>query len=179
MAYHHLAITTRDMPATHAFYTDAMGFDLVRVEKAQMGPDKWAKHFFYDTGDGSMIAFWDIRDAALQDFKTSISAGLGLPNWSNHIAFGVASLEELDAKRERLVNAGYPVTEVDHHWCTSIYAMDPNGIMVEFCLTTRAFEAGDRERALAAVHSDALRDEPPPRGKRYEAKGAPRAAWAL
>ncbi len=179
MSYHHLAITTRDMPATHSFYADAMGFELVRVEKAQMGPDKWAKHFFYDTGDGAMIAFWDIRDASLTDFQTSISAGLGLPRWSNHIAFGAADLADLDTKRERLVAAGYPVTEIDHNWCTSIYAMDPNGIMVEFCVTTKPFEAGDKTRALAAVHSDELRSEPPPSGKRFEAKGKAKAEFAL
>jgi catechol 2,3-dioxygenase-like lactoylglutathione lyase family enzyme len=179
MPYHHLAITTRDMPATHTFYAEAMGFRLVRVEKAQMGPNKWAKHFFYDTGDGSMIAFWDIRDAALKDYQTSISAGLGLPNWSNHIAFGAASMDDLNRKRERLVNAGYPVTEIDHNWCTSIYAMDPNGIMVEFCVTTHAFDVGDSERALAAVYSDQLRDEPPPKGKRYDAVGVAKAVFAL
>ena len=53
MSYHHIAIATRDMPATHDFYSKAMGFELVRVEKAQTSPDAWAKHFFYDTGDGS------------------------------------------------------------------------------------------------------------------------------
>ena len=32
MAFHHVAITTRDLAATHAFYTEVMGFELVRVD---------------------------------------------------------------------------------------------------------------------------------------------------
>jgi hypothetical protein len=46
--------------------------------------------------------------------------------------------------------------------------MDPNGIMVEFCTTTRAFDADDRTRALAALTSDDLPDEPPPVITSYE-----------
>ncbi len=163
MAYHHIAIATRDMAATHKFYSDAMGFELVRVEKAQTGPNAWAKHFFYDTGDGTMMAFWEIHDDSIDpNFDTSISGGLGLPKWTNHIAFGVESLDELAVKREGLNAAGYDVTEIDHHWCTSIYADDPNGIMVEFCVSTRAFDEDDKTRALAAIDNDNLPDEPAP-----------------
>ncbi len=32
MAFHHVAITTKDLDATHRFYTEAMGFELVKVE---------------------------------------------------------------------------------------------------------------------------------------------------
>jgi len=163
MPYHHLAIATRDMQATHAFYSQAMGFELVRVEKARTSPDAWAKHFFYDTGDGSMMAFWELHDAELpEDFPTSISQGLGLPVWTNHIAFGAADEAALAGARERLLAAGHEVTEIDHHWCRSIYAMDPNGIMVEFCTTTADFGPDDKARALAALSSDDLDDEPAP-----------------
>lgn len=169
MSFHHLAIATRDMRATHEFYAKAMGFDLVRVEKARTGPKAWAKHFFYDTGNGEMMAFWEIHDDALPgDFPTSISAGLGLPPWTNHIAFGAKDDAELSAARERLLGAGHRVTEIDHHWCKSIYAMDPNGIMVEFCTTTKSFGPNDRQRALDALDSDELADEPAPIIKEYE-----------
>ncbi len=57
MAFHHVAITTRDLAATHAFYTGAMGFELVRVEAAATPESTadgigWARHVFYDTGNG-------------------------------------------------------------------------------------------------------------------------------
>ena len=169
MSYHHVAIATKDMQATHKFYSAGMGFDLVRVEKAQSRPGAWAKHFFYDTGNGEMMAFWELHDDSVpEDFPTEISTGLGLPVWTNHIAFGAESLTELASVRQRLQDAGHQVTEIDHHWCTSIYAMDPNGIMVEFCTTTRAFDAQDKARALAALTSDDLPDEPPPVITSYE-----------
>jgi len=169
MSYHHLAIATRDMQATHQFYSEAMGFELVRAEKANTGPAAWAKHFFYDTGNGEMMAFWEMHDDSLpDDFPTAISTGLGLPPWTNHIAFGAADLTELTGARERLLAAGHRVTQIDHHWCTSIYAMDPNGILVEFCTTTRQFDAEDKARALAALITDDLPDEPAPVIEEYE-----------
>ena len=43
--------------------------------------------------------------------------------------------------------------EIDHGWCRSVYTVDPNGIMVEFCVTTKPEEfrqseeeAGEHER---------------------------------
>ena len=32
-----------------------------------------------------------------------------------------------------------PLMEVDHGWCHSLYYLDPNGIMVEFCRDTPGF----------------------------------------
>ena len=49
MPYHHLAIATRDMKATHEFYTDAMGFELVRAEKVV---EKKVKIFSWLFGSG-------------------------------------------------------------------------------------------------------------------------------
>jgi catechol-2,3-dioxygenase len=41
------------------------------------------------------------------------------------------------------------ILQVDHGWATSIYTTDPNGIMVEFCVTTDAEEfAQSEEEAL-------------------------------
>ena len=163
MSYHHIAIATRDMRATHDFYSEAMGFELVRVEKAQTSADAWAKHYFYDTGDGAMMAFWELHDPSIDpEFPTSISEGLGLPRWTNHIAFGVDDRAGLDVARERLNAAGHDVTEIDHHWCRSIYVSDPNDILVEFCVSTREFDENDKHRALAAINGETLADETPP-----------------
>ena len=164
MSFHHIAIATTDMQATHKFYTEAMGFELVRVEKANTGPgEDWAKHFFYDTGNGEMMAFWEIHSETIgNEFPTSISQGLGLPRWSNHIAFGVDGPGDFTAAIQRINSAGYDVVEIDHHWCKSIYVDDPNEIMVEFCLTTRVFGEDDKAAALTALNTDAISYEPPP-----------------
>jgi len=146
MAFHHVAIATRDLDATHRFYTEAMGFTLVRVEAQQYMEQGWARHLFYDTGNGEMLAIWDLHDENLPDFDPAISTALGLPSFVNHIAFD-AAFGDLDAQRDRWLAQGFDVVRIDHGWCTSIYANDPNGIMVEFCATTRAFTTDDHREA--------------------------------
>ena len=37
------------------------------------------------------------------------------------------------------------IVRINHGWATSIYATDPNGIMVEFCVTTDAEEFAQTE----------------------------------
>ena len=146
MAFHHVAITTRDVKASHAFYTQAMGFRLAKVEagKTEGG---WAKHLFYDTGDG-MLALWDLHDETLPaDYKTDLSESLGLPIWTNHIAFTATDLEDLERRKKRWLDNRLSVMQVDHGWCESIYTRDPSGIMVEFCTSKRELTEADAEEA--------------------------------
>lgn len=149
MSFHHVAIATNDLEATHRFYTEVMGFDLVKTVVGETMEGGWARHVFYDTHQGGLMAFWDIHDESLPKFDASISRGLGLPGWTNHIAFNAPTLGDLAAKRQRWLDHGEKVVEIDHGWCTSIYIGDPNGIMVEFCTTTVEFT--DADRAEAAV----------------------------
>ncbi|MEM1052980.1 MAG: VOC family protein, partial [Pseudomonadota bacterium] len=58
--------------------------------------------------------------------------------------------------------AGLDVLELDHNWCHSVYTRDPNGNMVEFCLTTGSFSETDRERAVAALEETEMKPSPPP-----------------
>jgi len=153
MAFHHVAIATRDLHATHRFYSEAMGFELVKVDVIPYMEHGWARHLFYDTGNGEMLAIWDLHDENAPDFDPAISTGLGLPSFVNHIAFD-ASFEQLDTKRDRWLTNGLDVVRIDHGWCTSIYANDPNGIMVEFCSTTRAFTADDHRAARELLAAD-------------------------
>jgi catechol 2,3-dioxygenase-like lactoylglutathione lyase family enzyme len=166
MAFHHVAITTRDLHATHAFYTEVMGFELVKVEAAPAPEGGWARHCFYDTGGGECLAIWDVHDdPAFPDaFDPSISHGLGLPSWTNHLAFAAPDLDALDAVQARWREHGYDVLRLDHGWCTSIYIDDPNGIAVECCTTTRAFSADDRREAAERIGTEMpqLGDPPVP-----------------
>jgi catechol 2,3-dioxygenase-like lactoylglutathione lyase family enzyme len=130
-----------------------MGFELVHVETMPYMEHGWARHLFYDTGNGEMFAIWDLHDENLPDFDPAISTGLGLPNFVNHIAFD-SKLDDLDAKRDRWLDQGYDVVRIDHGWCVSIYANDPNGIMVEFCATTKTFGADARRTALERLNAD-------------------------
>jgi catechol 2,3-dioxygenase-like lactoylglutathione lyase family enzyme len=163
MALHHVAYATKDLEATHAFYTEAMGFKLAKIV-AGATEAGWSKHVFYDTGDQGLIAFWDIHDDKIgDDYRTDLSRSLGLPIHINHIAFGARDLDELASIRERWQRLGETVTEVDHGFCTSIYTVDPNGILVEFCCDTRGLDEHDAAEAerLLRDPKPALEPEPP------------------
>ena len=153
MAFHHVAIASRDIKASHEFYTGAMGFTLVKAEASRSGEDGWAKHLFYDTGGQGLMALWDLHDDSLPpDWRSAISDGLGLPRWVNHIAFEARDRDDLEARKRRLLEHGVDVTEIDHRWCVSIYANDPNDILVEFCWTSVEFTAADAEEALRVLN---------------------------
>ncbi len=164
MGIHHIALATRDVKATHEFYTGPMGFRLVKVEVAKAGEHGWAKHLFYDTGGDGMIAFWDLHDADLpDDWSPAIALALGLPQWTNHVAFDARDESDLEARKQRWLEHGVSCWEIDHGWCRSIYVNDPNHIMVEFCVTTRELDAKDAAEALAL-----LEDQQPEIGKTPE-----------
>jgi catechol 2,3-dioxygenase-like lactoylglutathione lyase family enzyme len=165
MAFHHVAFASKNTEATHRFYTEAMGFKLEKVVVGASPEGGWAKHFFYDTGDGSLIAFWEIHDAADApvNAKTAISDDMGLAHHYNHLAFDAPTLDDLAAKRDRWLAHGFDVAEIDHEFCVSIYADDPNGIMVEFCCTTRAFDADDRAQAAKRITESKPAFDPDPK----------------
>ena len=89
------------------------------------------------------------------DLDPSISRALGLPEWTNHVAFDAPTLEDLAVRRDRWLAAGQACLEVDHGWCTSIYCLDPNHILVEWCTTTREFTEADAAEALALLTAEA------------------------
>jgi catechol 2,3-dioxygenase-like lactoylglutathione lyase family enzyme len=170
MGFHHVALATRDTAATHRFYTEVMGFELVKVVVAPTPGDSggWSKHFFYSTGagggDSGMIAFWEIHDSAIGDqFPVDMNKSVGLPWWVNHIAFDAPTREDLDRHRDRWRAHGHTVLEIDHDFCVSIYIRDPNKNMVEFCHTTRAFtsdELASAEALLRNAEPEVDRSEP-------------------
>jgi catechol 2,3-dioxygenase-like lactoylglutathione lyase family enzyme len=149
MAFHHVALATKDLTATHRFYTEVMGFTLAKMVVGGTPEGGWAKHVFFETGaaDDGMIAFWEIHDDKLGDYPTDLNRGIGLPTWVNHLAFDAPSASDFDARRVRWQEHGYAVLELDHGFCRSIYIEDPNGITVEFCCTTRPFSADERQWA--------------------------------
>ncbi len=165
MAYHHLALAAKDMKATHKFYEEIMGFELVKVEVAPIPEGGWGKHFFYrmNGDDSRFIAFWELHDTPTQsDHEFDLNAAANLPRGTNHYSFSVDTMEELIAWKDKWSAAGLDVLEIDHNWCHSVYTQDPNGNMVEFCLTTGAFTDADRERALAAMDETEFNPSPAP-----------------
>nr|WP_087575602.1 VOC family protein [Sphingomonas sp. CDS-1] len=149
---HHLAIAVRNIDATHYFYTEVMGFRLVAAVKRQAPGDGWTKHLFYDMGDGNLIAFWDLRgienvQLAADAWRSSISTGLGLPGWVNHIAFECADQADYEKCKQRWLDNGYHVSEVDHDFIRSCYTYDPDGNWVEWTYRCRELTEEDRIKA--------------------------------
>jgi catechol 2,3-dioxygenase-like lactoylglutathione lyase family enzyme len=150
MGFHHVALATADLAATHAFYTEAMGFELAKAVVAGTPEGGWAKHVFYDAGDGSLIAFWELH-GDYPPVAAGLSRSVGLPDWVNHLAFRAHDDAHLDAARKRWSDLGLDVFEVDHGFCRSIYTNDTNGTLVEWCLDTRPLDETDRAEANAAI----------------------------
>lgn len=164
MGYHHLALAARDMKAIHDFYEGVMGFRLVKVEVGPSPEGGWAKHFFYRMEDDSkFIAFWEMHDMpGTENFETNLSKAAGVPDHINHISFDVKDMDDLQARKQRWLDAGYDVLEIDHNWCYSVYTKDPNGNFVEFCLTTGSFTDEDRKNALDALTAEKPEFSKPP-----------------
>ena len=155
MPWNHVALATTDIEATHRFYTEVMGFRLAKVVAAPT-PRRtgWSRHVFYDCGGGEMIAFWDIHDPKVPVTSTDISRGLGLPGWVNHLAWDATDEDTYRGHLERWRSHGITVAEVDHGFCRSIYAEDPNGITVEFCLMVRQLGPEDEAEAHRLLAAD-------------------------
>lgn len=152
--FHHVAYACRDLEQTRAFYEDLMGFALVHTEVVPTGESGgFFRHAFFDIGDGSCIAFFDVHGVGeREDWSAAVSEGNGLPVWVNHVAFG-ATAEHQEEVRARMDGAGIkPLMEVDHGWCHSLYYLDPDRIMVEFCRDTPGITPdGEGARDLLAA----------------------------
>jgi catechol 2,3-dioxygenase-like lactoylglutathione lyase family enzyme len=155
MGFHHVAFACRDLEATHRFYTEACGFELVKAVVAPTdAPGGWAKHVFYDTGDvgdGGLIAFWELHDERMVGKDTALSTGLGYEMWVNHIAFAARDLDDIASRRDRWLANGHDAMQIDHGFCVSTYTVDPNGVLVEFCVDTQPYTQADKDHALAMI----------------------------
>jgi catechol 2,3-dioxygenase-like lactoylglutathione lyase family enzyme len=160
MAFHHVAVATKDAKRSHAFYTQAMGFKLVKVIKRLRGKHGgWARHIFYDTGGGETFAIWDLKHMDGKgvneaDWVGGMATGCKLPTWTNHVAFDCKNREGLEAAKQRLLDNGYHVSEMVHPFIHSIYTFDPDGTMVEFCYDTQPLNQADQDEALALLEDD-------------------------
>jgi catechol 2,3-dioxygenase-like lactoylglutathione lyase family enzyme len=141
----HLALVTPDMDATVRFWHGVLGARIV----ASIGTDTF-RHYFFEVGAGSTVAFFEYRDQPLERFAKP--AGIPDPRASqfDHVSLDLADEEALLRLRDRLKASGSEVTDVvDHGVMRSIYFTDPNGIALEASWwaldpTGRPSDYGDR-----------------------------------
>lgn len=124
---HHLALVTPDMDATVRFWSGALGARLV----ATVATDSF-RHYFFEFGAGSTIAFFEYLGADLDFFAKP--AGVPTPKAPqfDHLSLALPDEDALLSLRDRLKEAGCEVTDVvDHGFLRSIYFSDPGGIALE------------------------------------------------
>jgi catechol 2,3-dioxygenase-like lactoylglutathione lyase family enzyme len=156
MSFHHVGITTKDLCATHRFYSDAVGFLLANVDVLDNPVGGWMRHAMYDTGDGSLLAVIEFNDDSMGEYRTDLSTGLGLPSFANHIAFGSPDLDDLEKRRLRVLDHGHGCVVMDHDYTISLYVDDPNGIVIEFSAWVRPMLTEEnRRRAQDLIHAEA------------------------
>ena len=158
---HHFAYRCRNAEETRAFYEDVLGLKLAHVIGADTVPSTGEYspyfHIFFELGDGSYVAFFDLGDdkATIPDPET--------PSWVNHLALEVSGEDELEAAMARLKSASVEVLGItDHGFVKSIYFFDPNGIRLE--LTCRMTGEAEMAKEAAEAHAG-LKDWMAQRGR--------------
>lgn len=123
---HHAAWRCSDSERTRAFYEDLLGLPLVHaveLQARQTGRPVQALHSFFQLGDGSALAFFEVPGMAFV-FKPQHDFDL-------HVALAVDA-DALEPMRRRALAAGVEVRGIsDHGFIRSLYLRDPDGYVVE------------------------------------------------
>jgi catechol 2,3-dioxygenase-like lactoylglutathione lyase family enzyme len=115
---HHIALLSSNVERTVRFYQDVLGFPLTEIFENR--DYKGSNHFFFDIGNGNLLAFFDFPDLGLGPYA-EVLGGL------HHIAISVER-DQWEAAKERLEAIGASIhIESD----TSMYFNDPDGARLE------------------------------------------------
>jgi len=151
---HHVAYRCKDAKQTVEWYVKHLNMDFVLAIAEDLVPSTKAPdpymHVFLDAGQGNVLAFFELPNSPEMGRDTNT------PEWVQHIAFEVDSLETLEAAKARLQAAGIDVVGVtDHTIFKSIYFFDPNGHRLELAYNTAS---ATMNQALDAVKWDMLNE---------------------
>lgn len=148
---HHLVLCTDDMKKTIDFYVDVVGAPLIHVMKVPPGlglgprnrgnpPYENCRHYFFDMGNDSMLAFFEIpRGAESQHNRNAIGA-------MQHVAF-VVTASQFAGLEARLRQHGvqYIPSVEQGPGMFGIYFYDPHGTRLEFACQP---EDGDEQQIV-------------------------------
>lgn len=164
---HHVAYRCKDAKQTVEWYVQHLNMDFVLAIAEDLVPSTKAPdpymHVFLDAGQGNVLAFFELPHSP------EMGRDDNTPEWVQHLAFKVDTLEELELYKQRLQSHGIDVIGItDHTIFKSIYFFDPNGHRLEI-----ACDVGTPEmyRKLDEVKWDMLNEW-------SQTKRAPKhAAW--
>jgi catechol 2,3-dioxygenase-like lactoylglutathione lyase family enzyme len=132
---HHVAYRCRDAKQTVEWYRQHLGMDFVLAIAENNVPSTGAPdpymHVFMDAGAGNVLAFFELPNSP------PMGRDGNTPEWVQHIAFKVGSMDELLAAKQKLQAAGIEVVgPTEHTIFKSIYFFDPNGHRLELAVDT-------------------------------------------
>jgi catechol 2,3-dioxygenase-like lactoylglutathione lyase family enzyme len=136
---HHVAYRCNDAKETVEFYQQNLDMDFqLAIAEDQVpstkAPDPYM-HVFLDAGNGNVLAFFELPNSP------RMGRDINTPEWVQHIAFEVASMDELLAAKEKLQGNGVDVLGPTNHGIfQSIYFFDPNGHRIELATNTHTPE---------------------------------------
>ncbi len=149
---YHVAYRCNDAQETVNFYTKVLGLKFAMAVSQDRVPSTGEEvpyiHIFFEMGDGSNVAFFELPQAPqpIPDTNT--------PPWVQHLALEVMSREDLLKMKAALEANGVEyIGIVDHGTINSLYFFDPNGHRLEVAL--RVNEAVRAERA--SMSNDVLK----------------------
>ncbi|MCU7724042.1 VOC family protein [Actinoplanes sp. KI2] len=115
---HHFALICADVRRTIEFYQNVLEFPLTEIFENRDYPG--SNHFFFDIGNGNLLAFFDLPGLDLGPYA-EVLGGL------HHLAISVTP-DRWRHLRSNLDAAGIPY---DVESGTSIYFRDPDGARLE------------------------------------------------
>jgi len=115
---HHVALLSSDVGRTIAFYQDLLEFPL--TELFENRDYQGSTHFFFDIGNGNLLAFFDFPGLDLGEYA-EVLGGL------HHLAISVEP-ERWEHLRKKLEAAG---VESHHMSGSSLYFRGPDGERLE------------------------------------------------
>jgi catechol 2,3-dioxygenase-like lactoylglutathione lyase family enzyme len=115
---HHLALLSRDVERTIAFYQGLLEFPL--TELFENRDYQGSTHFFFDIGNGNLLAFFDFPGLDLGPYA-EVLGGL------HHLAISVTP-ERWEHLKRKLADAGVPTHEMSG---SSVYFSGPDGERLE------------------------------------------------
>ncbi len=128
---HHTALISGDVETTVRFYQELLGFPLTELIDNRDYPG--SSHFFFDIGNGNLLAFFDFPGLDLGPYA-EVLGGL------HHVAI---SMEP--ARWEEIVHR-FDEAGVDYvvHSGVSVYFTDPDGARIELIADPLGEMYGDR-----------------------------------
>ena len=132
---HHVAYRCKDARETVEFYRDVLGMDFQLAIAEDHVPSTGAydpyMHIFLDAGNGNVLAFFELPE------QPDMGRDENTPQWVQHIAFKVATMDDLLAAKARAEAHGLDVIGPTNHGIfRSIYFFDPNGHRLELACNT-------------------------------------------